>query len=196
MLHPALRHSKLSSFPSAGEDVMPEVRAVRAQMRQFSDKVRSGLCARLFRGGPSGMSLTSALVARILVPRWSFVRFLHTSGQDSGSTSFLIWTVLNSRRCWIRWTPRRHFLSLLARLSRPRRPCGTLIPRSSGCVLRRENRLHRALPLHFVAVTSAVDKAAGLWSTCRESLQNVGLGGWALLPMVSGGVANLRCQLA
>ena len=43
VLHPALRHLKLGAFPSAAWDVMPEVRAVREQMRAFSDSVRAGL---------------------------------------------------------------------------------------------------------------------------------------------------------
>lgn len=43
VLHPALRHLKLGAFPSAERDVMPEVRAVREQMRAFSDSVRAGL---------------------------------------------------------------------------------------------------------------------------------------------------------
>ncbi len=43
VLHPALRFLGTGPFPSAAKDVMPEVRAVRAQMRQFSERVRSGL---------------------------------------------------------------------------------------------------------------------------------------------------------
>ena len=36
VMHPALRHLKLTPFPTADHDVMPEVREVRAQMRAFS----------------------------------------------------------------------------------------------------------------------------------------------------------------
>ncbi len=43
VLHPALRYLKLDAFPSPQLDVMPEVRAVRAHMREFSEKVRAGL---------------------------------------------------------------------------------------------------------------------------------------------------------
>ena len=43
VMHPALRHLKLGAFPSNTFDVMPEVRAVREQMRAFSDSVRAGL---------------------------------------------------------------------------------------------------------------------------------------------------------
>jgi len=43
VLHPALRYLGTGPFPGAGNDVMPEVRAVRAQMREFSERVRSGL---------------------------------------------------------------------------------------------------------------------------------------------------------
>lgn len=43
VLHPALRHFEPTPFPNAAHDVMPAVRAVREQMRQFTDRVRSGL---------------------------------------------------------------------------------------------------------------------------------------------------------
>ena len=43
VMHPALRHLKLTPFPTADHDVMPEVREVRAQMRAFSERVRGGL---------------------------------------------------------------------------------------------------------------------------------------------------------
>ncbi len=43
VLHPALRYLQLGGFPTAEFDVMPEVRAVREQMRTFSDSVRAGL---------------------------------------------------------------------------------------------------------------------------------------------------------
>ncbi len=43
VMHPALRHLKLGPFPTADNDVMPEVRTVRAQMRAFSERVRGGL---------------------------------------------------------------------------------------------------------------------------------------------------------
>ena len=38
VMHPALRYLKLGAFPSAAWDVMPEVRAVRAQMRALDRK--------------------------------------------------------------------------------------------------------------------------------------------------------------
>ncbi|GBG01996.1 glucose-6-phosphate isomerase [Azospira sp. I13] len=43
VLHPALRFMGTGPFPGPERDVMPDVRAVRAQMRQFSERVRSGL---------------------------------------------------------------------------------------------------------------------------------------------------------
>jgi len=43
VLHPALRYLKTGPFPTAETDVMPQVRAVRAHMRQFSERVRAGL---------------------------------------------------------------------------------------------------------------------------------------------------------
>ena len=50
VLHPALRHLTLEPFPNAEMDVMPEVRAVRAHMRQFSERVRAGLWRGFSRG--------------------------------------------------------------------------------------------------------------------------------------------------
>jgi glucose-6-phosphate isomerase len=43
VLHPALRHLDTLPFPSKEGDVMPAVRAVREQMREFTDRVRCGL---------------------------------------------------------------------------------------------------------------------------------------------------------
>ncbi|WP_296401758.1 hypothetical protein [Zoogloea sp.] len=48
VMHPALRYLKLGAFPSAAWDVMPEVRAVRAQMRRFRSGCGVG-CGRGFR---------------------------------------------------------------------------------------------------------------------------------------------------
>jgi glucose-6-phosphate isomerase len=42
VLHTALRNYSDASVELDGKDVMPEIRAVRAKMRSFSDKVRSG----------------------------------------------------------------------------------------------------------------------------------------------------------
>lgn len=43
VLHTALRHSDFSACPNPEHDVMPEVRAVRKQMRDIVERVRSGL---------------------------------------------------------------------------------------------------------------------------------------------------------
>lgn len=43
VLHTALRHTDASPFPSAENDVMPQVHAVRKQMRDIVERVRSGL---------------------------------------------------------------------------------------------------------------------------------------------------------
>lgn len=43
VLHPALRHLDPTPFPTAALDVMPEVRQVRDQMRDFAERVRAGL---------------------------------------------------------------------------------------------------------------------------------------------------------
>lgn len=42
-LHPALRFLGTGPFPSVERDVMPDVRAVRTRMREFADRIRSGL---------------------------------------------------------------------------------------------------------------------------------------------------------
>ena len=43
VLHTALRHSAFTPFPNPEADVMPLVRAVRKQMRDIVERVRSGL---------------------------------------------------------------------------------------------------------------------------------------------------------
>ncbi|HTD03699.1 glucose-6-phosphate isomerase [Undibacterium sp.] len=43
VLHTALRHLDFTPFPSEDNDVMPQVRAVRKQMRDIVERVRSGL---------------------------------------------------------------------------------------------------------------------------------------------------------
>lgn len=157
-LHPALRHLSLGAFPSPSNDVMGEVRAVRAQMREFSDKVRGGLW-RGFSGeairdvvniGIGGSDLGPKMVVRALSAYQSAgIRFHFVSNVDSA-----------------------HLAKLLDSLN----PKSTLFIVASKTFTTQETMLnaftarewlcaaagadwHRALPLHFVAVTSAVDRA-------------------------------------
>lgn len=158
VLHPALRHSKLSSFPSASQDVMPEVRAVRAQMRQFSDKVRSGLWR-----GFSGEAIRDVVNIGI-------------GGSDLGPKM-----VVRALSAYQRPGLRLHFVSnldsaQLAPLLDSLDPKTTLFVIASKTFTTQETMRNAhtarqwlcaaageasswALPLHFVAVTSAVDRA-------------------------------------
>ena len=158
VLHPALRHLKLSPFPSAAEDVMPEVRAVRAQMRQFSERVRAGLWR-----GFSGEAIRDVVNIGI-------------GGSDLGPKM-----VVRALGAFQRPGMRMHFVSNLdsahlAPLLDSLDPRSTLFVVASKTFTTQETMLNaftarewlcaaagdqaaRALPLHFVAVTSAVDKA-------------------------------------
>lgn len=159
VLHPALRHLKLGAFPSASNDVMPEVRAVRAQMRQFSEKVRGGLWR-----GFSGEAIRDVVNVGI-------------GGSDLGPK-----TVVRSLSAYQHPGLRMHFVSNidsahLAKLLDSLDPRSTLFVVASKTFTTQETMLNaytarewlcaaagedwaRALPLHFVAVSSAVDKAA------------------------------------
>ncbi len=159
VLHPALRHLKLGAFPSVEQDVMPEVRAVRVQMRQFSEKVRGGLWR-----GFSGEGIRDVVNIGI-------------GGSDLGPK-----TVVRSLSAYQHPGLRMHFVSNidsahLAKLLDSLDPRRTLFVVASKTFTTQETMLNaytarewlcaaagedwaRALPLHFVAVSSAVDKAA------------------------------------
>lgn len=159
VLHPALRHLKLGAFPSPENDVMPEVRAVRAQMRQFSEKVRGGLWR-----GFSGEAIRDVVNIGI-------------GGSDLGPK-----TVVRSLSAYQHSGLRMHFVSNidsahLAKLLDFLDPRSTLFVVASKTFTTQETMLNahtarewlcaaagedwaRALPLHFVAVSSALDKAA------------------------------------
>ena len=159
VLHPALRHLALSPFPSVAEDVMPEVRAVRAQMRQFSERVRAGLWR-----GFSGEAIRDVVNIGI-------------GGSDLGPKM-----VVRALGAFQRPGMRTHFVSNLdsahlAPLLDSLDPRSTLFVVASKTFTTQETMLNaftarewlcaaagdqasRALPLHFVAVTSEVEKAA------------------------------------
>jgi glucose-6-phosphate isomerase len=159
VMHPALRHLKLGAFPSAEWDVMPEVRAVRAQMRTFSERVRGGLWR-----GFSGEAIRDVVNIGI-------------GGSDLGPK-----TVVRALAAYQRAGLRLHFVSNvdsahLAKLLDSLDPRSTLFVVASKTFSTQETMLNaftarawlcaaagedsaRALPLHFVAVTSDVTRAA------------------------------------
>ena len=159
VLHPALRHLKLGAFPSAAWDVMPEVRAVREQMRVFSDSVRAGLW-RGFSGeairdvvniGIGGSDLGPKMVVRALAAygrpglRMHFVSNLDSAqleplldSLDPRSTLFIVASkTFTTQETMLNAHTARQWLCAAA-----------------------GEHADRALPRHFVAVTSAVEKAA------------------------------------
>ncbi len=157
VLHPALRHLKLTPFPSAEHDVMPEVRGVRAQMRAFSERLRGGLWR-----GFSGEAIRDVVNIGI-------------GGSDLGPKM-----VVRALSSYQRAGLRMHFVSNLdsahlAPLLDNLDPRSTLFIVASKTFTTQETMLNactarqwlcaaageqaaRALPLHFVAVSSAVDK--------------------------------------
>lgn len=158
VLHTALRYMKPGVFPSATCNVMPEVRAVRAQMREFSEKVRGGLWR-----GFSGEGIRDVVNIGI-------------GGSDLGPK-----TVVRALSAQQRQGLRMHFVSNvdsahLAKLLDSLNPRSTLFIVASKTFTTQETMLNahtarewlcaaagddapRALPLHFVAVTSAMEKA-------------------------------------
>ena len=159
VMHPALRYLKLGAFPSAEWDVMPEVRAVRAQMRTFSERVRGGLWR-----GFSGEAIRDVVNIGI-------------GGSDLGPKM-----VVRTLSAYQRSGMRMHFVSNvdsahLAKLLDSLDPRSTLFVVASKTFSTQETMLNahtarawlcaaagegwaRALPLHFVAVTSDVGRAA------------------------------------
>ena len=159
VMHPALRYLKLGAFPSAAWDVMPEVRAVREQMRAFSDSVRGGLWR-----GFSGEAIRDVVN-------------IGTGGSDLGPKM-----VVRTLSAYQRSGLRMHFVSNvdsahLAKLLDSLDPRSTLFVVASKTFSTQETMLNahtarawlcaaagegwaRALPLHFVAVTSDVGRAA------------------------------------
>ncbi|MCA0185299.1 MAG: glucose-6-phosphate isomerase, partial [Proteobacteria bacterium] len=159
VLHPALRYLKPGPFPSASMDVMPLVRGERAKMRTFSDKVRSGLW-RGFSGaairnvvniGIGGSDLGPKMVVRALGaynrngPEIYFV-----SNLDSAHLAPLLET-LDPRTTLFIVTSKTFTTQETMRNANTARDwlCAAAGPQAA-----------RAMPLHFVAVTSEVQKAA------------------------------------
>lgn len=186
VLHTALRYMKPGVFPSSTCNVMPEVRAVRAQMREFSEKVHGGLWR-----GFSGEAIRDVVNIGI-------------GGSDLGPK-----TVVRALSAYQRQGLKMHFVSNvdsahMAKLLDSLNPRSTLFIVASKTFTTQETMLNahtarewlcaaagddapRALPLHFVAVTSATEKAQtfglpaanvfrmwdwvggrySLWSVCR-----------------------------
>lgn len=99
VLHTALRHMEFSPFPSAELDVMPQVRAVRKQMRDIVERVRSGLW-RGFKGdaiqnvvniGIGGSDLGPKLATRALSAfQHPNLNFFYVSNLDSAHLAPLL----------------------------------------------------------------------------------------------------------
>ncbi len=99
VLHTALRHMEFSPFPSTELDVMPQVRAVRKQMRDIVERVRSGLW-RGFKGdaiqnvvniGIGGSDLGPKLASRALSAfQHPNLNFFYVSNLDSAHLAPLL----------------------------------------------------------------------------------------------------------
>lgn len=159
VLHPALRYLKLEAFPSIEWDVMPEVRAVRAQMRAFSERVRGGLW-RGFSGeairdvvniGIGGSDLGPKTVVRALAAyQKAGVRLHFVSNVDSAHLAKLL-DILDPRSTL--------FVVASKTFSTQETMLNAFTARAWLCAAAGEAAA-RALPLHFVAVTSDLTRAA------------------------------------
>lgn len=159
VMHPALRYLKLGAFPSAAWDVMPEVRAVRSQMRAFSERVRGGLW-RGFSGeairdvvniGIGGSDLGPKMVVRTLAAyQRSGLRMHFVSNVDSAHLAKLLDSL----------DPRSTLFVVASKtFSTQETMLNAHTARAWLCAAAGEGWA-RALPLHFVAVTSDVGRAA------------------------------------
>ena len=158
VLHPALRYLKTGPFPTAETDVMPQVREVRAHMRQFSERVRAGLW-RGFSGeairdvvniGIGGSDLGPKMVVRALSAyQHPGLRMHFVSNIDSAHLATLI----------ERLDPRS---TLFVVASKTFTTQETMINAHTArewlCAAAGEDA-ERALPLHFVAVTANEEQA-------------------------------------
>ena len=143
VLHPALRFLGTGPFPSAAKDVMPEVRAVRAQMAAVFRAGAQRPVARLLRrghppcgepghrrfrpgaqdGGPGPVGLRPSGPARAFR--------LQPGRGPTGAP------------CWRPWTPAPPFSSSPAKPSPPRKPCATPRRPGTGCWRRPVRRMRR-----------------------------------------------------
>jgi glucose-6-phosphate isomerase len=99
VLHTALRHMDATPFPCNEQDVMPQVRAVRRQMRDIVERVRSGLW-RGFKGdaiqnvvniGIGGSDLGPKMATRALSAfAHPHINFYYVSNLDSAHLSPLL----------------------------------------------------------------------------------------------------------
>jgi len=99
VLHSALRHMDYKAFPAIDNDVMPQVRAVRKQMRDIVERVRSGLW-RGFKGdaiqnivniGIGGSDLGPKLATRALSAlQHPHLKFYYVSNLDSAHLAPLL----------------------------------------------------------------------------------------------------------
>lgn len=167
VLHSALRYLKLDAFPSPQLDVMPEVRAVRAQMREFSEKVRAGLW-RGFSGeairdvvniGIGGSDLGPKMVVRALAAfqrpglRMHFVSNLDSAhlaplldSLDPRSTLFIVASkTFSTQETMLNANTAREWLCAAA-----------------------GKEAERALGQHFVAVTADDQRAAAFGIPARN----------------------------
>ena len=156
VLHTALRHMDFKPFPSDELDVMPQVRAVRKQMRDIVERVRSGLW-RGFKGdaiqnivniGIGGSDLGPKLATRALAAmQHPNLKFFYVSNLDSA-----------------------HLAPLLEELD----PRTTLFIVASKTFTTQETNINAqtartwlmaaameewAISKHFIAVTASTDKA-------------------------------------
>ncbi|MBY0570876.1 MAG: glucose-6-phosphate isomerase, partial [Burkholderiaceae bacterium] len=99
VLHTALRHMDYKAFPAVDNDVMPQVRAVRKQMRDIVERVRIGLW-RGFKGdaiqnivniGIGGSDLGPKLATRALSAlQHPHLKFYYVSNLDSAHLAPLL----------------------------------------------------------------------------------------------------------
>ena len=155
VLHVALRNRSERAMPVDGKDVMPEVRAVLAAMRTFTDSVRSG-ARRGFTGqritdivniGIGGSDLGPAMVSLALKPYWQAgLRAHFVSNVDGTHLAETLRDVSPERTLFV---VESKTFTTQETLMNARSARGWLIDKLGS---------EAAVPKHFVAVSTATEE--------------------------------------
>ncbi|MET3136188.1 glucose-6-phosphate isomerase [Undibacterium sp. GrIS 1.2] len=156
VLHTALRHSAFTPFPNPEADVMPLVRAVRKQMRDIVERVRSGLW-RGFKGdaiqnvvniGIGGSDLGPKLATRALsAMQHPSLSFYYVSNLDSAHLAPLLETL----------DPRTTLFIVASKTFTTQET--SINANTARTWLMAAAMEEWAVAKHFIAVTSSPDKA-------------------------------------
>ncbi len=162
MLHVALRNRSNTPIVVDGKDVMPEVNAVLAKMRDFTERLRDGrwkghtgkTITDVVNIGIGGSDLGPVMATEALRPYWKDGMTVHFVSNIDGThvVETLEATSIPSGRC-SSWRARRSRRRRRSRTRRPRAHGSWDISQESGC-RRRRRRLRGALSTNAKEVSA------------------------------------------